>query len=481
MSLYERGFNGDSDQGNGEGDKQEGYIYNSVPPVPPVQDPVKKHKDRTGFGWFMGKVVCVALVFGLVSGLVFRGVTSFGNRSGSSKSDNSAVASLSSGKGSLNSTKVSTATTVTDVSDIVNNVMPAIVQVTNMSVTEYRSVFGSFEKPSESAGSGIIVSQDANYIYVATNNHVVVNSQSLTVTFCDDNAVSAEVVGTDAETDLAVIKVKVSDIDSSTINKIKVATLGSSDNLSVGESAIVIGNALGYGQSVTTGVISATNREVTLQNEESGGKYTNKLIQTDAAVNPGNSGGALLNMNGEVVGIISAKYSDTSVEGMGYAIPISSASSIIQKLMNGETIDHSKDAASSSESTAYLGIYGFDVSSENAMRYEMPQGVYVSEAIKGQAADKAGIVKGDIITGIKGVSITSMSEMKNLISKQKVGDKIKIKVAVRSNNYAEKEIEVTLGDSKNAPKTEERDSDSDSSSSSNSLEDYIKQFFNGGR
>jgi serine protease Do len=159
-----------------------------------------------------------------------------------------------------------------------------------MSVTEYRSIFGSYEKPSESAGSGIIVSQDANYIYVATNNHVVVNSQSLTVTFCDDNAVSAEVVGTDAETDLAVIKVKVSDIDSSTINKIKVATLGSSDNLSVGESAIVIGNALGYGQSVTTGVISATNREVTLQNEESGGKYTNKLIQTDAAVNPGNSG-----------------------------------------------------------------------------------------------------------------------------------------------------------------------------------------------
>jgi serine protease Do len=376
---------------------------------------------------------------------------------------------------------VSTATTVTDVSDIVNNVMPAIVQVTNMSVTEYRSIFGSYEKPSESAGSGIIVSQDANYIYVATNNHVVVNSQSLTVTFCDDNAVSAEVVGTDAETDLAVIKVKVSDIDSSTINKIKVATLGSSDNLSVGESAIVIGNALGYGQSVTTGVISATNREVTLQNEESGGKYTNKLIQTDAAVNPGNSGGALLNMNGEVVGIISAKYSDTSVEGMGYAIPISSASSIIQKIMNGETIDHSKDASGSSESTAYLGIYGFDVSSENAMRYEMPQGVYVSEAIKGQAADKAGIVKGDIITGIKGVSITSMSEMKNLISKQKVGDKIKIKVAVRSNNYAEKEIEVTLGDSKNAPKTEERDSDSDSSSSSNSLEDYIKQFFNGGR
>jgi serine protease Do len=186
-------------------------------------------------------------------------------------------------------------------------------------------------------------------------------------------------------------------------------------------------------------------------------------------------------MNGEVVGIISAKYSDTSVEGMGYAIPISSASSIIQKLMNGETIDHSKDASGSSESTAYLGIYGFDVSSENAMRYEMPHGVYVSEAIKGQAADKAGIVKGDIITGIKGVSITSMSEMKNLISKQKVGDKIKIKVAVRSNNYAEKEIEVTLGDSKNAPKTEERDSDSDSSSSSNSLEDYIKQFFNGGR
>ena len=473
MSLYERGFNGDSDQNFGDNEKD--VIDQEFSEVK------KPKKDRSGFKWFLGKVAACAVVFGLIASLVFQGTNALGEKITGKRISSNNVAQLSTGKGTLDSTKVSTATTVTDVSDIVKNVMPAIVQVTNMSVTEYQSFFGSVEKPSKSAGSGIIISQDSDYIFIATNNHVVSNSKSLSVTFSDDKVVSAEVVGTDAESDLAVIKVKVSDIDSSTINKIKVATLGSSDNLSVGESAIVIGNALGYGQSVTTGVISATNREVSMQSEDDGSTVTNKLIQTDAAVNPGNSGGALLNMTGEVVGIVSAKYSDTSVEGMGYAIPISSASSIIQKLMNGETIDHSKDTESSTESTAYLGIYGFDVSSENAMNYDMPQGVYVSEAIKGQAADKAGIVKGDIITGIKGVSITSMSEMKQLISQQKVGDKIKITVAVRSNDYAEKTFEVTLGDSKNAPKTEKHNSDSDSNSSSNSLEDYIRQFFNGGR
>ena len=304
-------------------------------------------KDRKGFAFSIARTICIAVIFGLIAGLVFRttsGITTADTKTEKTVQDES-VKKLSSKKGSLAQTSTSTATTVTDVSDVVNNVMPAIVQVTNMSMKEYRSFFGTYEKPQKSAGSGIIISQDDKYIYIATNNHVVENSTSLTVTFVDDKAVNATVVGTDPQTDLAVIKVSVSDIDSSTITKIKVATLGSSDNLSVGESAIVIGNALGYGQSVTTGVISAKDRSVTTKSESTGETYTNKLIQTDAAVNPGNSGGALLNMNGEVVGIVSAKYTDTSVEGMGYAIPISSASSIIEKLMRGETVEHTSNTS----------------------------------------------------------------------------------------------------------------------------------------
>ena len=233
-------------------------------------------KDRKGFAFSIARTICIAVIFGLIAGLVFRttsGITTADTKTEKTVQDES-VKKLSSKKGSLAQTSTSTATTVTDVSDVVNNVMPAIVQVTNMSMKEYRSFFGTYEKPQKSAGSGIIISQDDKYIYIATNNHVVENSTSLTVTFVDDKAVNATVVGTDPQTDLAVIKVSVSDIDSSTITKIKVATLGSSDNLSVGESAIVIGNALGYGQSVTTGVISAKDRSVTTKSESTGETYT---------------------------------------------------------------------------------------------------------------------------------------------------------------------------------------------------------------
>ena len=353
------------------------YSYKNSDP----KKPKKEHK----FLKKLGKVVAIALVFGLVAGITFQGgsyVTSkiIGtDKTSTSSAATASTKALSTSKGNIATTATSTATTVTDVSDVVTNVMPAVVQVTNVSLTDYQGFFGQIgQYESTSAGSGIIISQDKDYIYIVTNNHVVADSEELTITFCDDKAVSAEVQGTDEDTDLAVVRVAVKDIDSSTLAQIKVATLGDSMSLMVGSSAIVIGNAMGYGQSVTTGVISALNREVALETE-SGDTIDNSLIQTDAAVNPGNSGGALLNMNGEVVGIVSAKYVDESAEGMGYAIPISEASPIIEKLMNDNSnktadansspnskADSNSDSENSSSTTAYLGIAGVDLDKEMA-------------------------------------------------------------------------------------------------------------------
>ncbi|MBQ5484994.1 MAG: trypsin-like peptidase domain-containing protein, partial [Lachnospiraceae bacterium] len=285
-------------------------------------------------------------------------------------------------------------------------------------------------------------------IYIATNNHVVSNSNSLTITFNDDSAVSGEVQGTDEQTDLAVVKVKKSDIKDATFKSIKVATIGNSNHISVGESAIVIGNALGYGQSVTTGVVSALNREVSIQNEDSGKTYTNKLIQTSAAVSPGNSGGALLNAKGEVIGIVSAKYSGDKVEGMGFAIPITSAQDIIEQLMNDGKVTK-RNGKSSGEKVAgngYLGVAGVDITSDMADTYNMPSGVYVAKVVKGSAADKAGIKKGDVITAMDGTSISSMQDLSNAISAKSAGDKITLSVATVENSYQAKDKKVTLGE-----------------------------------
>jgi serine protease Do len=514
MSLYEHGFEGNSDQDSrnsqsgcytgennsmyGSQDSNGTYSYQKIPDADQNNNDKKpkkrkEKKDRSGFGYKVGRGAVIAAVFGIVAGATFTGTTYVGRKvTGQDKKD--IELTTSSNKVKTTSTKSgsgsSSTTAAADVSSVAASVMPAIVQVTNMSVTEYRSFFGSYEKPTESRGSGIIIAQDSNYVYIATNNHVISDSQKLTVTFVDDSAVSAELVGSDEQSDLAVLKVKISDIGSTTLNKISVATLGDSDSVKVGQEAIVIGNALGYGQSVTTGVISAVNREVTLTSDTSGNTYTNKLIQTDAAVNPGNSGGALLNNNGEVIGVVSAKYSDTSVEGMGYAIPITSASSIIKQLMNGETVDHSADS-SKDASTAYLGIYGFDVNEEYSKAYDMPNGVYVSEAVKDQAAYNAGITKGDIITSVDGTSVSSMSELKQAIAAKKPGDKIKLVVAKRSEGYKTKTVEVTLGDSKNASDSSSNNGSKGNDGSGNSgsgsdsengksIEDYIKEFFNGG-
>lgn len=282
------------------------------------------------------------------------------------------------------------------------------------------------------------MSQDADNLYIATNNHVVEGADSLTVAFSDNTTVSAEIKGTDPSTDLAVIRVALSSIDSDTLNTIKVATLGNSDDLKAGQAAIAIGNALGYGQSVTTGVISALNREVTVSDSNSNTNYTAELIQTSAAINPGNSGGALLNAAGEVIGINSVKYADTSVEGIGYAIPISTAMPIIEDLITKEKVDEAD--------SAYLGIGGVDVTSDVAKTYNMPTGVYVTQVKENSAAEQAGIQKGDIITAFDGKDVSSMEDLSSKLQYYKAGTTVDVTIQRSSNGqYEEQTLSVTLG------------------------------------
>ena len=306
----------------------------------------------------------------------------------------------------------------------------------NMSVQEVQSFFGGTQQQeSTSVGSGIIIGQTDSELLILTNNHVVEGNEKLTVSFVDNESVEANVKGTDSTKDLAVVAVKISDVKDSTMDEIAVATMGDSSKLEVGEQVVAIGNALGYGQSVTSGIVSATER--TLDGYEGG-----TLIQTDAAINPGNSGGALLNSNGEVIGINTAKVATDSVEGMGYAIPISDASDTIQNLMNQET----KTKVSEAEQ-GYLGIQGVDVSDESAKMYNMPTGVYISDVVKNGGAQQAGLTKGSVITGLEGTTISDMNSLKEQLQYYRVGDKVKVTVQVPGNNgeYTEKTVEVTLG------------------------------------
>lgn len=287
----------------------------------------------------------------------------------------------------------------------------------------------------EGAGSGIIIGQNDTELLIVTNNHVVEGADSLQIQFIDNETVEALIKGTDYDKDLAVVAVKLSDIKSSTLEEIKIATLGDSDELEVGDGTIAIGNALGYGQSVTTGVVSALNREVSYEDR------TMTLIQTDAAINPGNSGGALLNTKGEVIGINAAKYSSSTIEGMGFAIPVSSVKDVIEELMSKETLTK-VDA----EKKGYINIYGRDVTEELAETYGAPTGVLVVEVIEGGAADKAGIMKSDIITKVDGEKVSSMEELQERLEYYENGETIEFTIEYLENReYVEKTIEVTLG------------------------------------
>lgn len=404
--------------------------------------PKKQRAPRKpgAFGPFAAKTVAAALIFGLVGGGVFTGVSYIGTRAISNSSTASAKLTTTT-SGGTKQTSSGDAKDLTDVSSVVDEVMPSIVAITNTGTVTYNSFFGKKSQQSQSCGSGIIVSEDDDYLYIATNNHVVADSEELTVQFDDDSVVKAEIRGTDPDDDLAVVRVKKSDLGKDTYSNIKIATIGDSDSVAVGSPAIAIGNALGYGQSVTTGIVSALNRTVTTQDSQTGETVTNNnLIQTDAAINPGNSGGALLNENGEVIGINSVKYSSTDVEGIGYAIPMSVAKPIIESLI--------QDGKYTNENQAYLGIKGGDVSSE-MVAYGFPQGVYVSSVSAGSGAANAGLQEGDIITAVDSTKISTMTELQSALKSYKAGDKVTLTVARQSGRqYEESKVEVTLSSAK---------------------------------
>ena len=407
----------------------------------------KPHKEKKPHKNLMraAAVAGFAILFGVVSSAVFLATNVVGGRLlGLRNSDGTTT--TSSDKIS-NGTALSTSSSVvtSDVSDVVDKVMPSIVSITSMSVQEVQSFFGgTYEQTSEGAGTGIIIGKNDTELLIVTNNHVVEGSDTLTVTFNDQSSVEANIKGTDAAYDVAVIAVALDQISDDTMDAISVATLGDSTNLKIGEPAIAIGNALGYGQSVTTGVISALGRSVSTTDTQTGETQESgaKLIQTDAAINPGNSGGALVNVNGEVIGINSAKLTGESVEGIGYAIPISDVSDLIQNLMNQET----KTKVPENE-RGLLGITGMSVSDAFSQQIDVPAGVYVMEVSSGSGADKAGMTKGSIITAINGSSIDSMEALQEQLQYYAKGETVSLTILVPQSNgeYDEQTLEVTLG------------------------------------
>ena len=345
-------------------------------------------------------------------------------------------------------TSSSTASDSMSVADVAEAVMPSIVSITNRSVQEvqnYFSMFGYYGgqpqmQETESVGSGIILGQNDTELLIATNNHVVEGADSLTVSFIDNQAYEANIKGTDSANDLAVIAVPLSSISADTMSRIRPATLGNSDSLRVGEQVVSIGNALGYGQSVTTGIVSATNRTLTTAADKDSGSTAASYIQTDAAINPGNSGGALVNMRGEVIGINSAKLASTEVEGMGYAIPITRASSIISTLMNESTLVRVNEASRGS-----LGITAATVPASVTEAYGIPAGVYVSGVTAGSAAESAGLRRGDVITALDGRTVTDVSGLQNLLQYYSAGQTVSLTVqSITNGSYAEKTVSLTL-------------------------------------
>lgn len=403
-------------------------------------------KTKKHGGYFRKAMVSVSLglFFGLFAGIGFYAVQ---QGTGMLKTDtDTAVVSEIAAEATTESTQssVQSATNVTyvesDVSDVVEKVMPAMVSIVN-NFTETANVFGQQYTQEEAAsGSGIIVGKTDDELLIVSNNHVVESADTLTVTFIDGSEAQAQVKGLDSDMDLAVIAVSLNDLSDDTKNAITVATLGSSDDLKLGEPVIAIGNALGYGQSVTNGIVSALNREITLENGSTG-----TFIQTNAAINPGNSGGALLNMNGEVIGINSNKIAGTTVEGMvegmGYAIPITSASPIIADLMERQT--RTKVAE---DEVGYIGISLQEVTSQISQMYNMPEGIYVVSVEEGSAAANAGIMKGDIITKFDGSSISSYSDLQKTLQYYAAGDSATITVQRPQNGeYVSVELNLTLG------------------------------------
>lgn len=388
--------------------------------------PKKNSRKKSGVGKKAAGVVAAAVVFGLVAGVVFQGVRYGSDKmlsKNSATTEASADATTENNAPQLKQASSDATNTVYDVATVAQKVMPSIVSITGTYVTTYDYWFNSYQQESTGAGSGIIIGKDDQYLYLATNYHVVQNAKSLSVTFVNDKSADATVKGYVENNDIAVVTVKLADISDDTLNEIKEIQVGSSDDLSVGDPCVAIGNALGYGQSVTVGYISALNREISASDE------TVKVLQTDAAINPGNSGGALVNMQGELIGINTAKYSDTSVEGMGYALPISDIQDIINDLIAGKKV--ASDGTASGQ--AYLGISAQTITSQYSQLLNMPEGVYISSVEQGSAAEECGLQSGDIICSLDGEDIADMDTFHDRIVACKPGDKVTI-VYYRNNN-----------------------------------------------
>lgn len=401
--------------------------------------PVKK---KAGFGKTVLKTIALALVAGLVGGGAFLGVTYFGQKALGIEQVKPTVTEIHKTQGdyAVNATVKNSI----DVSNIAEKCMPSIVSITTVGVQEISSWFGTYQQPTSGSGSGIIIGENDTELLIVTNYHVVADSTELSVYFTVEggdekqNVVSAKVKGYDSQKDLAVIAAQLSDIPNEAKAQISIASVGDSSQIKVGEQVVAIGNALGYGQSVTTGIISAKGREVTVQGVN-GESITNRLIQTDAAINPGNSGGALINMRGEVIGINSVKFASAEVEGMGYAIPITDVESIIGDLMNKETREKVAE-----EKAGYLGVNCISVDSETAQTYDLPIGVYVKSVVEGGAAEKAGIKAGDVIVKMDGSSVAGAEELMEALGYYEAGETVELTVKTRESGYQEQIIPVTL-------------------------------------
>lgn len=453
------------------------------------QESEKKKRRKKSGGRKLASTISLAVVFGLVAGVVFQGVNFFATQymgtttadaepqietaqlAVSASSDDAASEGTDSSENGTADAAQSVSAQTGSVSDVAKAAMPTVVAITSVSIQEIPNYFRAFgfgygdtqQYSSEGSGSGIIVGENDDELLIATNNHVVDGATTLSVCFAGndvvnaeaetvnmssesdsdgdvnvEDAVSAKIKGTDETNDLAVVAVQKSDIPEDTLSQIKIAQLGDSDSVEVGEQVVAIGNALGYGQSVTSGWISALNRSIST----SDGTTSDGLIQTDAAINPGNSGGALLNMQGEVVGINSAKYADSAVEGMGYAIPISKAQPILKNLMNRQTRDKVEDDSKA----AYLGVTSADLSMEAIQMYDMPEGAFVIRVDKDSAAGEAGIQKGDIIVSFDGQTVSGREDLENKLAYYEAGESVDVVVSRADNGeYVQKTISVTLG------------------------------------
>ena len=407
-----------------------------------VQAPRKKNSwARKAAG-----ITAAAVLFGTVAGGVMTGVNYVGARltgladitaTAPAETEGTTTAQVPETSAASNNGSTTAVSTVTDVSSIAEKAMPSLVAINDTMTVEQNNFFGMPQTyQAQSSGSGIIVGQNDTELLIATNNHVVSGATDMKVTFTDSTQVAAAVKGTDSATDLAIIAVKLSDIPSDTMSKIKVATLGNSDNVKVGQQVIAIGNALGYGQSLTVGYISALDREIT---DENGIQHT--YIQTDAAINPGNSGGALLDLNGNVIGINAAKNASTEVEGMGFAIPISKAQEILNNLMTKKTREAVDESAQ-----GYLGIQGTNIDANASKEYGMPVGIYVYKIVEGGAAANSDLKEKDIITKFDGQSVTNMEELKQMLTYYEGGSTVSLIVqSLVNGSYVEHEVQITLG------------------------------------